>query len=165
MHKTVLALASVTTAALVVAALAGCTQTSTETPPAQQQIEQNTQQKQQTVDETLNSAKTKVDELVAAVDSLEARINGLGAKSDLTEIQRKLTNAIGEAGDKKVAALNELSAAFATLITKIDTAAAKLPAGGAVRTELEAFSQKLKDAQTAVSDAAASAAASSTPAP
>ena len=83
--------------------------------------------------------------------------------SDLQEIQRKLTNAIGEVGDKKTQALDELSTRFAALIERVDTAAAKLPAGGPVRTELEDFSAKLKDVQAEVAQAAASTDTSTTP--
>jgi hypothetical protein len=90
-------------------------------------------------------------------------VNGLQLNGDLQELQRKLTAAIGEAGDKKKAALDELSNSFNDLISKVDNAAAKLPSGGPVRSKLEDFSAKLKDAQASVTQAAASMEASSTP--
>ena len=150
---------------LAATALTACSQNSTTTQPAKEQIQQQTQQKQQAVDDALNSAQAKVKELAAAVGGLEARISGLQVSSDLQEIQRKLTAAIGEAGDKKVAAIDQLSSSFDNLIAKVDTAAAKLPSGGPVRTELEGFSAKLKDVQKSLADAAASYETSSTTSP
>jgi chromosome segregation ATPase len=144
-------------------ALTGCAQKSADNKPVQEQVQQQTEQKQASVDEALNSAQAKVKEIASAAGDLEARVNGLQVSSDLQEIQRKLTNAIGEAGDKKKAALEEVSTFFNDLIARVDTAAGKLPQGGPVQTKLTDFSAKLKDAQTSVSAAAASYEASSTP--
>jgi chromosome segregation ATPase len=159
--RSVAALAFVLVAAVAVGACAPQTPTAVE--PAKQALDQQTQQEQASVDATLNAVQDKVTELAKTVGDLEARINGLQVNSDLQEIQRQLTAAIGEAGDKKKAALDQLSASFNNLISKVDAAAAQLPAGGPVQTELAGFSQKLKDIQADLATAAASAEASSTP--
>ena len=151
---------------LLVVALTGCGEKEpTAVEPAAEQIEQQADQTEANVDETINAAQEKVSELAAAVGGLEARISGLQVNSDLQEIQRKLTSAIDEAGDKKVAALEDLSTAFANVIAKVDEVAAKLPEGGPVQTELKDFSAKLTDVQTSLADAAASYEVSSTPSP
>ena len=167
MNKTARLFALVVIGALVATALVGCAPEGEPSAvvPATEAVEQQTEQRQATVDEALNAAQAAVNELVTIGDGLETRINGLQVNADLQEIQRKLTDAIGEAGDKKVAALEELSAAFDSLISRVDSAAAKLPEGGPVRTELEGFSQKLKDTQASLAEAAASYEASSTPSP
>ena len=167
MNKTARLFALVVIGALVATALVGCAPEGEPSAfvPATEADEEQTEQQQATVDEALNAAQAAVNELVTIGDGLETRINGLQVNSDLQEIQRKLTDAIGEAGDKKVAALEELSTAFDSLIYRVDNAAAKLPEGGPVRTELESFSQKLKDTQASLAEAAASYEASSTPSP
>jgi chromosome segregation ATPase len=148
---------------LVTIALTGCSQKSADSQPVQEQVQQQTEQKHASVDEALNSTQAKVKELASAAGDLEARVNGLQVNSDLQELQRKLTSAIGEAGDKKKAALDELSSAFSSLIERVDAAAGKFPQGGLVQAKLADFSAKLKDAQASVSAAAASYEASSTP--
>jgi len=162
MRKTARLLGLVAIIVLLALALVGCQQEDA-VGPAKEQVEQQTEETQQSVDEILNSAQDKVDQLVSAVGGLEARINGLQIKSDLQELQRKLNDAVEEVGDKKVAALEQLSDGFNDLIARVDMAASKLPEGGPVRTELEDFSRQLKDVQTDLSDAAASAEASATP--
>jgi len=149
--------------ALVAVSLMACAQEPTAVEPAQDAVEEQTDAQEQSVDDALNAAQDAVNDLVTLGDGLETRVTGLKVNSDLQEIQRKLTAAIDETGDKKVAALEAVSDAFNNLIFRVDTAAAKLPEGGAVRTELEDFSTRLKDAQTSVADAAAAAEASSTP--
>ncbi len=150
--------------ALAAVLLTGCSQDQQNAvDAAKQKVDQKTTQTQATVDEKLNAAQAKVKNLSSAVGGLEARVNGLQLSADLQELERKLTAAIGEAGDKKKAALDEVSNRFNDLISKVDTAAGKLPAGGPVRTKLEEFSAKLKDAQASVTQAAASMEASSTP--
>lgn len=166
MSRTTRLLALVVVGALFGTMLVGCAEeTPTAVEPATEEIEQQVEEKQATVDETINSAQAAVGDLAAAVGGLEARIDGLQISSDLQEIQRKLNSAISEVGDKKVAALNELSTAFSNVIAKVDEAAAELPEGGPVRTELESFSQKLKDTQASLATAAASYEASSTTSP
>ena len=117
------------------------------------------------MDEALNSAQAKVSDLAAAAGGLEARISGLQVNSDLQELQRKLTAAIGDAGDKKKQAIDELSSSFNDLIARVEAAAAKLPEGGPVRTELDDFVAQLKDVQANLATAAASLEASSTATP
>jgi hypothetical protein len=167
MNKTARVSVLIVVCALVAPALVGCAPESEPSAvvPATEAVEEQTSQQQASVDEALNSAQAAVNELVSVGDGLESRIKGLQIKSDLQEIQRKLTDAIGEAGDKKVAALDELSTAFDSLIYRLDMAAGKLPEGGTVRTELEGFSQQLKDTQASLAAAAASYEASSTPSP
>lgn len=149
---------------LTITATVGCSEKQpTVVEPIQEEIEQESEATQQSVDDALNAAQATVNELVTAGDGIETRVDGLQIKSDLQELQRKLTSAIDEAADKKVAALDELTGAFADLIAKVDTAAAKLPVGGPVRTELEDFSRTLKETQSSL--AAASAEASGTPSP
>ena len=89
----------------------------------------------------------------------------VGVYGDVDAAQKDFDGLVGLVKDKKVAALEELSTAFDSLIYRVDNAAAKLPEGGAVRTELESFSQKLKDTQASLAEAAASYEASSTPSP
>ena len=167
MRRTGWLIAILAIAVLAALGLGGCSSGSETTEPAdeqiQEQIDQTTEQQQQSVDEILNSAQEKVDELVSAVGGLEARVSGLQINSDLQEVQRKLNDAVDEAGDKKKAAIEELSDLFNNLIYRVDLAAGKLPEGGPVRTELEDFSQQLKDVQADLADAAASYEASSTP--
>lgn len=163
MGEKTLRLAILTVALVAAVALAGCAKQQSTVDAAKQKVEQQTKQAQASVDEALNSAQAKVKDLSSAVGGLEARVNGLQLNSDLQEIQRKLTNAIGETGAKKKAALEELSTSLNNLIAKVDTAAAKLPAGGPVRTKLEDFSKKLKDIQASLAAAAASVETSSTP--
>jgi outer membrane murein-binding lipoprotein Lpp len=166
MRKTGWLLALLAVVVLSVMLLSGCSeQTPTAVEPATEEIEQTADEKQAEVDAALNDAQDKVSELAAAVGGLEARIDGLQLNSDLQEIQRKLTAAIEESGDKRAATLEEISDVFNTLIYRVDTAAAKLPAGGTVQTELTDFSTKLKDIQTSLADAAASYEASSTTTP
>jgi len=152
-------------ALLAAFSMTACAQEPTAVEPAQDAVEEQADQTQESVDSVLNTAQDTVSELITVGAGLETRIDGLQINSDLQEIQRKLTSAIEGAGDKKVAALEEVSDAYNTLIYRVDTAAAKLPEGGAVRTELEDFSAKLKDAQVALADAAASYEASSTDTP
>ena len=163
--RTALRLLSVAALSVALAAaLGGCTeQQKNAADTAKQKVEQTTTEKQASVDATLNAVQDKVTQLASAAGDLEARVNGLQLNSDLQEIQRQLTNAIGEAGDKKKTAIDEISNAFNDLISRVDTAAGKLPEGGPVRTKLEEFSAKLKEAQASVTEAAASMEASSTP--
>ena len=99
MKRFVVVLAVVIVASLALTACAPQTPTAVE--PAKEQVDQQTSQDQATVDEALNSAQAKVSDLAAAAGGLEARISGLQVNSDLQELQRKLTAAIGDAGDKK----------------------------------------------------------------
>jgi hypothetical protein len=150
-------------AAISLAALAGCAQQPTAVQPAKQQVDQQTQQTQASVDATLNAIQDKVTQVAKTAGDLEARVNGLQVNSDIQGIQRQLTDAIGAAGDKKKAAIDKVSASFDSLIAKVDAAAAKLPPGGPVQTQLTTFSQQLKDVQTSLATAAASVSASPTP--
>lgn len=163
MRKTMWLLAVLATAAAIAIVTTGCTQQSATVDKAKEQVEQKAAGQEAAVDAKLNSAQDKVKELASGVGGLEARISGLQISSDLQEVQRKLNNAIGEAADKKKAAIDELSTRLNGLIERVDSAAGKLPAGGPVRTELEDFSAKLKDVQTDLADAAASLEASATP--
>jgi len=167
MTKTTRLLALIIAGVLAATAMVGCApdQEPAAVVPATEAVEEQTEQDQAAVDEALNSAQAAVNEYVSLGDGLETRVNGLQINSDLQEIQRKLTDAIGEAGDKKVAALEEVSTAFDSLIYRVDLAASQLPEGGPVRTELEDFSQKLKDTRTSLAEAAASYEASGTPSP
>lgn len=151
---------------LVIAlALTGCAKAQTALDTAKDKVNTQTEEKQAAVDAALNSAQDTVRTLAAAVGGLEARVSGLQINSDLQEIQRKLSAAIQDVGDKKVAALNELSDAFGNLIGKIQTAAGKLPAGGVLQTELNDFATKLMSTQANLAAAAASYEASSTTSP
>ncbi len=158
-------LAALTLTVLVAVALTGCAKAQTAVDTAKEKVKTQTEQKQAAVDQALNSAQDTVGQLAAAVGGLEARISGLQINSDLQEIQRKLTAAIQDVGDKKVAALNELSTAFNNVIGKVETAAGKLPAGGVLQTELNDFAAKLKSTQASLAAAAASYEASSTTSP
>ena len=144
--------------------LGGCTQQQkSAVDAAKQQVDQTTSQKQASVDATLNAVQDKVKQLSSAAGDLEARVNGLQLNCDLQEIQRKLTAAIGEAGDKKKAAIDEISNAFNDLIARVDTAAGKLPAG---RTRAHQARGVLGEAEGRADEpdrAAASMEASSTP--
>jgi chromosome segregation ATPase len=163
-NKTVRVLLVVALAVMVGGALGGCTQQQkAAVDTAKQNVDQTTSANQASVDATLNAVQDKVKQLASAAGGLEGLVNGLQVNSDLQEIQRKLTAAIGEAGDKKKAAIDELSTAFNNLIAKVDGAAAKLPQGGPVQTKLTDFSAKLRSAQTSLTAAAASVNASSTP--
>jgi len=163
--KALLALVIIT--ALAAMTLVGCSQPTEPTAidQTQDQVEEQTDQNQATVDEALNSAQAAVSEYVSMGDGLETRVNGLKVKSDLQEIQRKLTNAIEQTGDQKVAALEELSEAFNNLIYRVEMAAGKAPAGGELQTELNDFATKLKGTQATLADAASSYEASGTTAP
>lgn len=163
MRRFLVVLAIVAVASVALTACAPQTPTAVE--PAKDQVDQQTSQDQATVDDALNSAQAKVSELAAAAGGLEARVNGLQVNSDLQEIQRKLTAAIGDAGDKKKQAIDELSGSFNDLIARVEAAAAKLPEGGPVRAELDDFVVQLKDAQASLATAAASYDASSTTTP
>jgi DNA repair exonuclease SbcCD ATPase subunit len=164
MHRRGWALTVVAIACVAVMALAACApKTPTAVEPVKQQIDQQTQQKQASVDEILSSAQATVTALASAVGGLEARVNGLQVNSDLQGIQRQLTDALAQSGAKKKDALDQLSQAFTALIEKVDTAAAKLPAGGTVNTELTDFAMKLKGVQASLAEAAASYGRSSTP--
>lgn len=167
MNKAMRLLVLLMSGALIATAVVGCApeQEPSAVVPAKEAVEEDAAQKEATVDEVLNSAQAAVNDYIEAGDGLETRVNGLQIKSDLQEIQRKLTSAINEAGDKKTAALQELSTAFESLIYRVDTAASKLPAGGEVQTELTAFSAKLKDTQASLAAAAASYEASGTTSP
>jgi chromosome segregation ATPase len=157
-------LATIALVAFAAMALTACSSGEpTAVEPAAEEIETQVEEQQSTVDETLNSAQATVGELAAALGGLEARINGLQVNSDLQEIQRKLNNAIEETGDRKIAALEELSAAFDNVIAKIDAAATKLPEGGELRVKLEDFSGQLKDVQTSLAEAADSYETTPTP--
>ena len=142
--------------ALAATALLGCaSEQPTAVEPASQEIEEQSQQDQAVVDDALNSAQAAVAEFVSVGDGLETRVTGLQLRSDLQEIQRKLTNAIEQTGDAKIGALEELSSAFTDLIDRVETAAGKAPAGGEIQTELNAFAQQLKDVQASLAQAAA----------
>ena len=105
MNKTARLFALVVIGALVATALVGCAPEGEPSAvvPATEAVEEQTEQQQATVDEALNAAQAAVNELVTIGDGLETRINGLQVNAELQEIQRKLTDAIGEAGDKKPA--------------------------------------------------------------
>lgn len=154
-------------AALAIGMLVGCSAPSepTAVEPVQEGIEEQADTQQAAVDEALNAAQATVNELVSLGDGLETRVTGLQVKSDLQELQRKITNAIEQTGDAKIAALEELSDAFNNLIYRVEMAAGKAPAGGALQTELNDFAAKLKSAQADLAAAAASAEASGTATP
>lgn len=153
-------------AVLAAIALSACAPTTpTAVDAAKEQVDQKTEQKQASVDATLNSAQDKLGELAKSVGGLEARVNGLQVNSDLQEVQRKLTNAIGESGAKKKDALDALSTSFNDLIAKVEAAAAQLPEGGAVQTELTDFATQLRAVQTSLAEAAASYDSSATATP
>ncbi len=139
-------------------AVAGCApQTPTAVDPVTEEIEAQTDQQQSTVDDALNSAQATVNELITIGDGLETRIDGLQVKSGLQEIQRKLTRALEQTGDAKVAAVEEISSALNDLISRIETAASKAPAGGELQTELNGYAQQLKDVQASLTEAASGA--------
>jgi DNA repair exonuclease SbcCD ATPase subunit len=159
-----LAIAIVTV--LTVPALAGCSQSTTTggggtTKPAVDK--QQLQQKAASANEALKQAQAKVNELAAGLAALDAKTTGLQINAKIKNISTKLDTAIQETADKKQAAIAEVTTALNDLIANVDAAAAKLPAGGPVRTKLEAFSAKLRDVQTNLTAVAASMNASSTP--
>lgn len=165
MERMLIVLALVVTAAIV---LTGCTSSSEEptaVEPATEQIEEQVEEQKTSVDEVLNNAQEAVGDLAAAAGTLEARVDGLKIQSDLQQLQRELSAAAEEVGDKKIAAIEALSARFTDLIDKIEAAAAKLPEGGPVRVELEDFAQQLKDIQADLAEAAVSYEASETATP
>ena len=119
MHVSRRLVAALVVAALSAVLLTGCSQDQqSAVDAAKQKVDEQTTQSQATVDEKLNAAQAKVKELSSAAGDLEARINGLQLNGDLQELQRKLTAAIGEAGDKKKAALDELSNSFNDLVVE-----------------------------------------------
>jgi DNA repair exonuclease SbcCD ATPase subunit len=152
-------------AALTVPALAGCSPSTTTggttTKPAVDQ--QQLQQKAEAANEALKTAQATVSQLATGFAALDAKTTGLQINTKIQELSTKLDTAIQETADKKQAAIAEVTSALNDVITKVDAAAAKLPAGGPVRTKLEEFSVKLKDVQTNLTAAAASVDGSSTP--
>jgi chromosome segregation ATPase len=155
MNRTTKLIAFFAAMMLLPLAVAGCTQAPPKAvEPAKQAVDQQTEQTQASVDATLNAIQDKVTELAKTAGGLETRVNGLQVNSDLQGIQRQLTDAIGQTGDKKKAALDQLSTSFDNVIAKLDEAAAKLPAGGQAQAELTSFSQQLKDIQAELAAAA-----------
>lgn len=116
--------------------------------------EQQTDQRR-SIDEVIEDAATRVGNLAATVGVLESRVDGLQIQDSLEQLESDLNAAAEEVGDRKVEAVEKLSARFDEITGRIDTAAGKLPDGGPVRRELEGFSQKLKDVQAELAAAAA----------
>jgi len=108
------------------------------------------------VDETLDSVDQTLSEAIATADEIEAEIQGIDLGVRLEEAQTKLTEARDAAGDKKLTALEELSTKLGEVITTVETAAAGLPEGGALKTKLTDFAAKLQSAQDKIDEAAAS---------
>lgn len=160
MSKALKALMLVALASLVLVALIGCASGEEPQPSAgeqvEEQVEESTDAKQAAVDEAINSAQSAVSQLITVGDGLETRVDGLQVKSDLQELQRKLTAAQEQTGDAKVAAIDGLSETFDNLIYRVEMAAGKAPAGGELQTELNDLAARLKAAQADLADAAAS---------
>jgi hypothetical protein len=165
MRRTGLLLAALTAVIVASMVIGGCanqsTTTGTTTKPAVDQ--QQVQEKVAAANEALKTAKTKIGQLSAGLAALDAATSGLQINATVSEISTKLDAAINATADKKQTAIAEVTTALNDLTMKVDAAAAKLPAGGPVRTKLESFSAKLKDVQTNLDAAAASSATSSTP--
>ena len=156
MRKAQLLLAGLVLIVLATASLTGCSKQPSAASSTKNQVQQQTQQTQASVDATLNAVQDKVTQLAATVGGLDARVKGLQLNSSIQDVQRKLTDAIGQVGDAKQTAIDGVSTALNNLIQKVDTAAAKLPQGGPVQTALSDFSTKLKDAQASVASVATS---------
>jgi cob(I)alamin adenosyltransferase len=107
------------------------------------------------IDEVIEDAATRVGSLAATVGVVESRVDGLEVQADLEQLESDLNDAAEAVGDKKIEAVERLSAKFDEVTDRIDTAAGKLPEGGPVRTELEEFSQKLTDVGAELAAAAA----------
>lgn len=124
------------------------------TEPASGGTGEQTEQRR-TLDEVLEDAATRVGNLAATVGALESRVDGLQVKDDLEQLESDLNAAADEVGEKKVEAVENLSARFDKVTGQIDSVASRLPEGGPVRTELEKLSQRLKDVQAELAKAAA----------
>lgn len=142
--------------ALGVAAISGCT---TPTQPAEtpQALPSTTPspEAQTRVDAALAKAKSIVDQADAKAAELESKIKGLQVKAELDKLDQQLTDAMNEAADKKAAAVASIDAALTKIITKIDAAAALLPAGD-LQTQLKALSNDLKSIQSDLNSSAGS---------
>jgi cob(I)alamin adenosyltransferase len=151
MHKiaTTLALFLLLASAMMLTAC-GSTESGTPEPGSGEQTDQR-----RSIDEVIEDAATRVGNLAATVGVVESRVDGLEVQADLEQLESDLNDAAEEVGDKKTEAVERLSAKFDEITGRIDTAAGKLPDGGPVRTELEGFSQKLKDVQAELAVAAA----------
>lgn len=141
--------------ALMMAA-SGCAQSQPKAADeVQEQIEDTTDDQQASVDATLTAVRQKVSDFIDAGDGLETRVDGLQIKSELREIERKLTSALEQSGDAKVAAIEEISDGFENLIVRVETAAGKAPAGGELQAELTDLAARMRQAQTELGEAAA----------
>lgn len=145
MRRVWLPLAALVVVALAVTSLAGCGDASTN-GTSREDVEK-------TVDERLASAQEKIDNLADAIGELEAKVDGLVVGTRVEEIRADLEAARAEAGAKKVAALEDLSVRLSEVIADVETAAAKLPEGGTVRTELDDFVAKLKGVKADIDEA------------
>lgn len=121
----------------------------------QEQIEGGTDEAQTSVDASLTAVRQKVTEFIEAGDGLETRVDGFQIKSDLREIERKLTSALEQSGDAKVATVEEISDGFENLIVRVETAAGKAPAGGELQAELTDLAARMRQAQTELGEAVA----------
>lgn len=108
---------------------------------------------QRTLEEVLEDSAVRVGDLAATVGVLESRIDGLQVQASLEQLESDLNDAAEQVGERKVEAVERLSSRFDEIIGRVETAAARLPEGGPVRTELEEFSQKLKDVQADLAEA------------
>lgn len=142
--------------ALVAMLASGCAESQPKAADqVQEEIEETTDAKQASVDATLTAVRQRVSDFIGVGDGLESRIDGLKIKSELREIEDKLTSALEESGDKKVAAIEEISDAFENLIVRVETAADRAPADGKLQAELNDLATRMREAQAELGDAAA----------
>lgn len=163
MRKTGMLLAALTAAIVALLLIGGCDASTTGTTTKPAVDKEQVQQKAAAANEALKTAKAKIGQLSEGLAALDAATSGLQINAKVSDISTKLDAAINATADKKQAAIADVTTALSDLTTKVDAAAAKLPAGGPARTELENFSTKLKDVQTNLDAAAASSETSSTP--
>ena len=140
MRKTGLLAAVLALTGLLAFASAGCSQSTTTGATTKPAVDkQQAQQRAASANEALKNAQVKVNGLAVGLACLDAKTSGLQINTKVNDISTKLDTAIKETADKKQAAIAEVTSALGGLIAEVDAAAAKLPTGGPVRTELEAL--------------------------
>lgn len=122
-----------------------------------QQTKQKTQAQEATLNAAIDKAQSVVTSVAAKVGTLQAKNKGQQVNAKLEQLQKQLTQALHETGSAKTNAVNNASKSFTEAIASIESAAKSQPAGSARQVALNDLAAKLKTAQSELAAAVAGA--------
>jgi DNA anti-recombination protein RmuC len=135
---------------MVMAFIAGCAQSDLE-----QAVEATVEVQQENIDTAFTAMETLVTEaaqLAGGLPSQEAKAELI--VEDLAEINTRLTDAVAQEAEEKVAALEDVAAALATVQSTVEEAKSEM--ADEAQADLEELQSKLEDAAQAIQDEIAS---------